>query len=62
MEISKLLTTLGVITLDPGFTNTGSTTSAVTYIDGDVGHPALPRATRSSSWRRTRTSWRPATC
>ncbi len=37
MEISKLLTTLGVITLDPGFTNTGSTTSAVTYIDGDVG-------------------------
>ena len=37
MEISKLLTTLGVITLDPGFTNTGSTTSAITYIDGDVG-------------------------
>jgi len=37
IEISKLLTTLGVITLDPGFTNTGSTTSAVTYIDGDAG-------------------------
>jgi citrate synthase len=37
IEISKLLTTLGVITLDPGFTNTGSTTSKVTYIDGDVG-------------------------
>ena len=37
VEISKLLTTLGVITLDPGFTNTGSTTSAVTYIDGDAG-------------------------
>ena len=37
VEISKLLTTLGVITLDPGFTNTGSTTSAITYIDGDVG-------------------------
>ena len=37
MEISKLLTTLGVITLDPGFTNTGSTTSKITYIDGDVG-------------------------
>jgi citrate synthase len=37
IEISKLLTTLGVITLDPGFTNTGSTTSAITYIDGDVG-------------------------
>jgi len=37
VDISKLLTTLGVITLDPGFTNTGSTTSAVTYIDGDAG-------------------------
>jgi citrate synthase len=37
IEISKLLTTLGVITLDPGFTNTGSTTSKITYIDGDVG-------------------------
>ena len=37
IEISKLLTTMGVITLDPGFTNTGSTTSAITYIDGDVG-------------------------
>jgi citrate synthase len=37
VEISRLLTTMGVITLDPGFTNTGSTTSAVTYIDGDAG-------------------------
>src|SRR5664279_3814740 len=37
LEISKLLTTMGVITLDPGFTNTGSTTSAITYIDGDAG-------------------------
>src|SRR6476619_4960073 len=37
IEISKLLTTIGVITLDPGFTNTGSTTSKITYIDGDVG-------------------------
>jgi len=37
VEISKLLTKIGVVTLDPGFTNTGSTTSAVTYIDGDAG-------------------------
>ncbi len=37
LEISKLLSTFGVVTLDPGFTNTGSTTSAVTYIDGDAG-------------------------
>ncbi len=37
VEISKLLSTTGLITLDPGFTNTGSTTSSVTYIDGDAG-------------------------
>src|SRR6478752_5490645 len=37
VEISKLLTTLGIVTLDQGYTNTGSTTSAITYIDGDVG-------------------------
>ena len=37
VEISKLLTTLGIVTLDQGYTNTGSTTSAITYIDGDAG-------------------------
>jgi len=37
VEISKLLSTLGVVTLDRGFANTGSTTSAVTYIDGKAG-------------------------
>ncbi|WP_084614633.1 citrate synthase [Nakamurella lactea] len=37
VEISKLLSTLGIVTLDPGYTNTGSTTSAITYIDGDAG-------------------------
>ncbi len=37
LDISKLLGTTGMITLDPGFTNTGSTTSSITYIDGDAG-------------------------
>ena len=37
LEISRLLATLGVVALDPGFANTGSTTSAVTYIDGEAG-------------------------
>ncbi|MBM9466370.1 citrate synthase [Nakamurella leprariae] len=37
LDISKLLSTTGMITLDSGFMNTGSTTSAVTYIDGDAG-------------------------
>jgi citrate synthase len=37
LDISKLLATTGMITLDSGFMNTGSTTSAITYIDGDAG-------------------------
>ncbi len=36
-DISKLLSTTGLVTLDPGYTNTGSTTSAITFIDGDAG-------------------------
>ncbi len=36
-DISKLLSTTGMVTLDPGYTNTGSTTSAITYIDGGAG-------------------------
>jgi citrate synthase len=37
LEISRLLAVLGVVALDPGYANTGSTTSAVTYIDGEAG-------------------------
>jgi citrate synthase len=37
LQISGLLSTLGVVTLDRGYANTGSTTSAVTYIDGEAG-------------------------
>ncbi len=36
-DISKLLSTTGLVALDPGYTNTGSTTSSITYIDGDAG-------------------------
>jgi len=35
--VSSLLKETGFVTLDPGFTNTASTTSAITYIDGDAG-------------------------
>ncbi|MFC0041662.1 citrate synthase [Actinomadura rayongensis] len=35
--IGSLLKETGHVTLDPGFTNTASTTSAITYIDGDAG-------------------------
>ena len=37
LGISKLLSETGYVTLDPGFTNTASCTSAVTFIDGDAG-------------------------
>jgi citrate synthase len=37
LGISKLLAETGYVTLDPGFMNTASCTSAVTFIDGDAG-------------------------
>ncbi len=37
IDIGKLRAETGYITYDDGFGNTGSCTSAVTYIDGDVG-------------------------
>ena len=37
IELGKLLSQTGYITYDPGFVNTGSTSSAITYIDGDAG-------------------------
>ncbi|MCW2498083.1 citrate synthase [Jatrophihabitans sp.] len=36
-DISKLLATTGLVTFDPGFANTASCSSAITYIDGDAG-------------------------
>ena len=37
IEIPKLLAETGLVTLDPGFVNTASCESAITYIDGDAG-------------------------
>jgi citrate synthase len=37
IDISKLRATTGHITLDPGFGNTGSCESSITFIDGDKG-------------------------
>lgn len=37
VDISTLRSSTGYITLDPGFTNTGSTESEITYIDGEKG-------------------------
>jgi citrate synthase len=37
LGVGSLLKETGYVTLDPGFVNTASCTSAITYIDGDAG-------------------------
>jgi citrate synthase len=37
LDVSGLLAKTGYVTLDPGFVNTASCASAITYIDGDAG-------------------------
>lgn len=37
VDISKLRAQTGLVTLDPGFKNTGSTTSEITFLDGEKG-------------------------
>ncbi|MGD8343036.1 MAG: citrate synthase [Desulfobacterales bacterium] len=37
IDISKLRATTGLITLDPGYANTGSCTSSITFMDGEKG-------------------------
>ena len=37
VDVSSLLKRTGYVTLDPGFVNTASCQSAITYIDGDAG-------------------------
>ena len=36
IDIAKLRATSGLITLDPGYKNTGATTSAITFLDGEA--------------------------
>ena len=37
VDISKLRDLSGVITLDPGYKNSGSCTSEITFLDGELG-------------------------
>ena len=37
VDISKLRASTGYITIDPGYKNTGATTSAITFLDGEKG-------------------------
>ena len=54
VDISKLRASTGLITYDPGFANSGSAKSAITFIDGDEGilryrgYPIEQLAERSS--------------
>jgi citrate synthase len=54
VDTSSLLKSTGFVALDPGFVNTASCTSAITYIDGDAGilryrgYPIEQLAERSS--------------
>ena len=54
IEVTKLLSATGLVTLDPGFVNTASCSSDITYIDGDAGilryrgYPIEQLAERSS--------------
>jgi citrate synthase len=54
IEVTKLLSCTGMVTLDPGFVNTAACSSEITYIDGDAGilryrgYPIEQLAERSS--------------
>ncbi len=37
LDISKLRSQTGIVTLDPAYVNTGATTSDITFLDGDKG-------------------------
>ncbi|MEO2045692.1 MAG: citrate synthase [Pirellulales bacterium] len=37
LDISRLRAETGLVTLDPGYVNTGSTSSSITYLDGEQG-------------------------
>jgi citrate synthase len=40
VNVSSLLSTTGLVTMDPGFGNTAACQSAITYIDGDAWRSA----------------------
>ena len=45
VDVSKLLGKTGLVTLDEGYVNTGSTKSAITFLNGEKGiHGHLPKS------------------
>ena len=62
IDIRTLYGKTGMFTYDPGFMSTASCRSTITYIDGDAGHPAVPRLSDRAARASTATSSRSATC
>ena len=61
IDIGRLRSETGLITIDPGFVNTGSCESRITFIDGEQGI-LRSAATRSRSSRSSRPSSRSPGC
>ena len=60
IDISQLRDKTGLITLDPGFGNTGSCTSAITFIDGEKGilrYRGIPIEQLAEKSRFIETAW-----
>ena len=60
VDISKLRSQTGFITLDYGFVNTGATESAITFIDGDLGilrHRGIPVEQLAENSTFVETAW-----
>ncbi len=57
LDIGKLRSQTGMVTLDPGYVNTGATTSEITFLDGDRGilryrgYPIEQLASSVNSWK-----------
>ena len=61
-EIGKLLSGTGLTTYDPGYGNTAAGARRPSPTSTATRASCATAATRSTSWRRSRRSWRPATC
>ncbi len=58
IDIQDLRARTGYITLDPGYGNTGSCQSAITFIDGETGSCAIAGSpSNNSSRRRISSRW-----
>ena len=52
IDVRRLYAEGDVFTYDPGFKSTASCDSSITYIDGDLGDPAVSRLSHRSAGRK----------